>query len=132
MTQSAGDAHGSQSPAGEESFEAHNGVELQQKQCGRRVLEVYSSGTERGDYRSRQCIQIHFKAEVQSGIRADSTPHTAEPRAFDSAVQLEFSAPEVLVTERVEPECIAALAECRDRLRANPVVERPRICLGGR
>src|SRR5215216_1542370 len=86
-----------------------HGIELDQIQGHRGIVEIHFSMFQLLDELLRQGLRIHLQAHSQGRARADTGAHTTQVCAFYGAMQLKGVAPEGFVTERVKPEDLLAL-----------------------
>src|SRR6185295_12237589 len=104
MAQSAGDADGLHLPALlEEALDADDGVELEERDRGRRIIHVHFVLLDLRDQLVGKRLAVDLEADRQRDLRADGR--------LDRAVEVERVAPEGLISERVAPERLAALRE---------------------
>src|SRR5580765_4172977 len=109
MADGALDSHRSQaSGMVKESGETHDSVQLQQRDGHRRILEIDLSCLESTDKGLWQRILIHFQSHREGGLRTNAGPHPSKLFSFDCLMNLERTAPIVLVSERVVTKCVAA------------------------
>src|SRR5947208_15526904 len=85
------------------------------------------SSEERLDEGLREHRRVHLEAGAERRRRADPRSDAAEARALNRLMQLQRVAPEMLVAERVEPECLPATIELIEREGADRVVEGRRV-----
>src|SRR3954465_14516284 len=130
MTQSALDADRCQlSRRIKESGESDNRIELQQcKRCCRTV-QVNVSSTNSLQKLVGYGIDIHFQAEPQCRLRAESGAHAPETHAGNCLMQHELASPERLIAKCVEPKNAAALIDHSVRIYLNEVPAIPAIFL---
>jgi hypothetical protein len=92
---------------------ADDGVELEQGERRRRVVEVHPPRPKLILERGRKRIHVDFQADRERGPRADASADAAESLAFDRLVKLKRVPPVGLVSEGVVPEYAAPLFERR-------------------
>ena len=88
----------------EEALDADDGIQLQQRQRHRRVVQVDLAGLDRGRRLLRDRRRVDLEPGGQRGFRAEARADAAVLRAGDRAMQLQRVAPERLVSERVVAE----------------------------
>src|SRR5215471_11080651 len=108
MTARAGDAHRLPLVAVKESLHAHYGIELEQRNRDRGIVQINRVLAQSADHLGRKSVHVHLQPHTQRGFGAESPTFTAEARALNGAVQLKGATPEGLVAEGVEPERLAA------------------------
>ena len=102
----------SEPPFVEEALDADDRVQLQERKCRRRAVEVDLAPPELRRAVGRQRVDVDLQAgDGERRLRADTGADAAEIGAFDRLVQLELAAPVVLVAEGVEAEDLLALLE---------------------
>ena len=134
MAEGAGDAdRAERATVVEEALDADDRVQLQERERGRRTVEVDLALLELRLEVPREGIDVDLQAgDGERRLRADTGADASEGGALDRLVQLELAAPVVLVAEGVEAEDLLALLEQPDqRLRA-PLARRvDRLRLAG-
>ena len=121
MAEGAGDAdRAERATRVEEALDADDRVQLQERERGRRTVEIDLALLELRLDVPREGIDVDLQAGDGEGrLRADTRTDASEGGALDRLVQLEHAAPVVLVAEGVEAEDLLALLEQPDqRLRA--------------
>ena len=92
-----------------ETRHADNRIELQQRQCIGRVVQIHLPGGQFPFQRLGQSIHVHFQSNGQSGAGAYTGADPAQIGSLNRLVQLEGVTPECLIPERVIPEDVPAL-----------------------
>ena len=112
MAQRAGNSHRLGPALGVEGcLDADDGIQLQQQQRHRRVVQVDLPALD-GQYDALgQSVGIDLQAHRQRGLGANARPHAAVLGAGDRLVELKRVPEELLVAERVKPEDVAEIIE---------------------
>src|SRR5437870_13614598 len=109
MADSTLNAHGFQvARLVEESGKAHDGVQLQQCDSDRWILKIDLAGFQSADHGLWQCIHIDLKPHYERSLWIDPKLHSSQPLSLDRFVDLNRTAPEVLVAERFIMNCVPA------------------------
>jgi hypothetical protein len=96
VAQRAGDAHRRQvARRVEEADDAEHGVLLDERQRDRRIVEVHAAVLQRLELRARERVGVDLEPEPERGRRAQRRHRL---------VEVELTAPEGLIAERVEAE----------------------------
>src|SRR5262249_46341433 len=90
---------------------ADHGVELEQRERGRRVVEVDLAATELLAEAARQRVDVDLESHAERGRGVEPLPDAAVLIAGDCLVQMELASPEVLVAEGVVTEYLRALLD---------------------
>jgi RNA polymerase sigma factor (sigma-70 family) len=88
-----------------------HGVELEQCQRGRRVVQVDLTPLELLAKASRQRVDVDLQTDGERGSGAEAATDAAVLGAGDRLVQMELAAPEILVTECVVSEDLPSLVD---------------------
>ena len=110
MTQRTRDADRTQPIAFEEALHADDGVELQQCQRDRGIVEVDSPLPKLGQQLLGQRCDIDFQPEANA-MRGEVRPDATEALALHRLMELQRAAPEGLVAERIVAERAPAFEE---------------------
>src|SRR5262249_10537567 len=95
----------------EEAGHPDDGVELQQRERGGRVVEVDPAALERLAETPGQGVEVDLETDGERRRRADAGAQAAVLRARNGLVQMQLAAPEVLVTEGVKAKDLPALID---------------------
>ena len=108
-------------PAGD----ADHRVELQQRQRGRRIVEIDLAPLEQLAQPARERVEVDLEPDAERHRRADTRTDAAVLRAGNCLVEVQLAAPEVLVAEGVEPEDLLSLLDELLRIGLDDLVEAP-------
>src|ERR671919_328982 len=101
MTQRALNADRGQFIAGEDAFDADDGVSLEQCKGCLWLVEIHGGAFDHFNRRFRHLSLVDFQPELESLFRTQSRPDASLLFPEDRAVQLKFVSPERFRTERV-------------------------------
>jgi hypothetical protein len=107
----------------EEPADADHGVELEERQGGRGIVEVHPAALELTADLLREGVGVDLQTDAHRGLRAYAGADATKLRALDRLVQLQRIAPERLVAERVEPEDVSPVLDHRERTTADRPVD---------
>jgi hypothetical protein len=88
-----------------------DGVELEQCERRRRIVQVGLTAPELLAEPAGQCIDVDLQPDAECGRRAQTGSDTAVLRTGDRLVEMELAAPEILVAEGVVAKDLPPLAD---------------------
>src|SRR6185369_7133347 len=101
----------------EVAFYTDDGIELQQRERRRRIVEVHTAVPQLLHERFRQRIGVDFQTDGQRRLRTHAWSNTTKFLAFDRAMQLKRVRPKRFVAKRIEAESLFAFIEHPLRIR---------------
>ena len=95
----------------EEPGQTNDGIEAQQLDGNRRIVQIHITVPQLRNQIRRQCVHIDFEAHRQSRVRTHARPNTTQGCTFDRVVQLQRAAPKGVIAKCIEPECVLSFGE---------------------
>jgi len=123
MTQRARDADRFQVVTLEEAPHADDGIELDEGHRYRGIVKIDRVLAQRTDDLSGQCVHVYLQPQIERSLRSEAAAHAAEALALERALEVQRTAPEILIAEGIEPEGLAARRERTLRVSAYLIVE---------
>ena len=93
----------------EKSRQPYNRVQLQESQGYGGIVQVHLPTLDLLDQSSRKSILVHFESDGQCSCRRDARAYSTMLGAFNSAMELQRTAPKILITKRIMTENVSAL-----------------------
>src|SRR5438093_7125417 len=92
----------------EHTGDADHRAQLQQRQGGGWIIQVYLPRLNGFHHRGRECVRVDLQANFERGVRANSQADAARKlRSFERLVQANGVAEESFTAERVVPKNFA-------------------------
>ena len=107
MTESAGDADGLKRAVGKKPADTYDGVQFQESQRHRGIIEIHFALAELLLEVLRQRVGIYLQAEGEGRSRAYAITAAAICLAGNSFVQAQCAAPKFFIAESIEAKCLA-------------------------
>src|SRR6266566_4662580 len=95
----------------EETGDAHNRVELQQRERGGGVIEIHLPLAQLLCQCFGEGVDVHLEPDRERRLGADSRTYAAVPLPGNGLVQLQRVTPERFITERIEAEGLPSIFE---------------------
>src|SRR5690348_2796112 len=86
----------------EKAFDADDGVQFQERESDRGIIQIDLAGFQLCLQGQRKRIDVDFESDRQRRRRADARTNAAEVCSFDGFVQLQLAAPKSLVAKGSE------------------------------
>jgi hypothetical protein len=85
-----------------------NRLQIEQRNCGGRIVEIDCAVLQAGDYGWRQRIEVHLQTDSQRSFRADARSHAARLNTCDRLMKFKSVSPERFISKGVESEGASA------------------------
>src|ERR1043165_4097229 len=95
----------------ERAFHTDDGIQLQQRERRRRIVEIHTPVLQLLDERFGQRVGVDFQADRERRLRTHAWANTAELLAGQCALQLQSVRPECFIAERIKAESLFAFVE---------------------
>src|SRR5579859_872272 len=112
----------------EKSSHSHNRVQLEQRKCRRRAIQIDLSLLQGGYEAGRKCVHIDFQAHREGRCRAHTRPDTTEFHSLNGLVKFQRVTPEGLIAESIEAKSFLPFLHHPFRVIQNHSVESQGRC----